>query len=239
MTAMVNPHRRRPTRNRMGWSSNQLNALSQLFVDYCREVHLPVLDLGAAYGVASLAALDTGAQVIANDLDTEHLAELALLAEGKPGLQLLPGRFPDQLELAEGSLGAVHASNLLHFLSGEELIAGAQKVVQWLAPGGHLFVHAGTPYQQPFARFVPVYEERVAAGEIWPGYVKDTLRFSTHKRITHMPRAIHLLDEQVLRRVFEAAGLSIDRIWYYRRHDLPRSIHHDGREGVALIGHKP
>lgn len=239
MTVMINPHRRRPTRNRMGWTSNQLNALSQLFVEYCQEVRLPVLDLGAAYGVASLEALAAGAQVVANDLDAEHLAELASRAEGHPALQLLPGRFPDQLELAEGSLGAVHASNLLHFLNGPELTAGARKILQWLAPGGRLFVHAGTPYQQPFARFVPVYEERVAAGERWPGYVQDTLLFSTHKRITHMPRSIHLLDEPVLRRVFEEAGLTIDRIWYYRRHDLPRSIHHDGREGVALIGHKP
>ena len=53
MTKVPEAHRRQPTRNRMGWSSNQLNALSQIFVDDCGPEGLPVLDLGAAYGVAA------------------------------------------------------------------------------------------------------------------------------------------------------------------------------------------
>ena len=222
----------------MGWTSNQLNALSQLFVDFCGSISLPVLDLGAAYGVATLPALAAGAHVIANDLDTEHLAELALLAGAQPRLQLLPGRFPDQLDLPPDSLGAVHASNVLHFLDGEELTLGATKVAKWLAPGGRLFVHAGTPYQQPFSRFIPQYEQRVAAGAPWPGYVVDTKEISSHRRLSQIPPSIHLLDAQVLTRVFQGAGLTVDRVWLYRRHDLPLSMHLDGREGVALLAHK-
>ncbi len=233
------PHRRAPTRNRMGWTSNQINALSQLFVDHCRTASLPVLDLGAAYGVATLPALAAGARVIANDLDAEHLAVLASLAGPNSRLQLLPGRFPNQLDLPPASLGAVHASNVLHFLDGPELTLGAAKIANWLAPGGQLFIHAGTPYQQPFSRFIPQYEQRVAAGDPWPGYVMDTAAISTHRKLTQIPPALHLLDPQVLTRVFQAAGLVVDRAWFYRRHDLPRSMHHDGREGVALLAHKP
>lgn len=236
--ASPQPHRRAATRNRMGWTSNQLNALSQLFVDHCRTVSLPVLDLGAAFGVATLPALATGAQVIANDLDAEHLARLASLAGAQPRLQLLPGRFPDQLDLPSGSLGAVHASNVLHFLDGAELTLGAVKIAKWLAPCGRLFVHAGTPYQQPFSRFIPQYEQRVAAGDPWPGYVVDTKEISSHRRLSQIPPSIHLLDAQVLTRVFERAGLTVDRVWLYQRHDLPRSLHLDGREGVALLAHK-
>ena len=232
------PHRRSPTRNRMGWTSNQLNALSQLFVDFCGSISLPVLDLGAAYGVATLPALAAGAHVIANDIDAAHLAQLELLAGVQPRLQLLPGRFPDQLELPPDSLAAVHASNVLHFLDGAELTLGAAKIAKWLAPGGRLFVHAGTPYQQPFSRFIPQYEQRVAAGDPWPGYVIDTKEISSHRRLSQIPPSIHLLDAQVLTRVFEAAGLTVDRVWLYRRHDLPRSLHLDGREGVALLAHK-
>jgi cyclopropane fatty-acyl-phospholipid synthase-like methyltransferase len=215
----------------MGWSSNQLNALSRLFVDHCAEVQLPVLDIGAAYGIASVAALEAGATVIANDLDAEHLAELP----AHPKLQLLPGRFPD-FDLPEGSLGAIHASNVLHFLNGPELTLGAEKIATWLSEGGQLFVHAGTPYQQPFARFIPEYLRRVSEGDEWPGYVTDTTQISSHKRLSQIPKSIHLLDEAVVRRVFE--GLTIDRVWYYRRHDLPKSMFCDGREGVALLAHK-
>lgn len=73
----VSGHRRIPTRNQTGWTSNQLNEVSALFVEHCREVRRPVLDIGAAVGVATLQALAAGATVIANDLDPEHLKEIA------------------------------------------------------------------------------------------------------------------------------------------------------------------
>ena len=66
----------------------------------------------------------------------------------------------------------------------------------------------------------------------------DTKEFSSHRRLSQIPPSIHLLDSQVLTRVFEGAGLSVERVWLYRRHDLPRSLHLDGREGVALLAHK-
>lgn len=227
------PHRRRPTRNRMGWTSNQLNELSERFVEFCRTATLPVLDIGTAYGIAALAAAEAGATVIANDLDAEHLAELA----PRPGLSTLAGRFPDY-DLPPASLSAVHASNVLHFLTGPELTLGAAKIADWLAPGGRLFVHAGTPYQGPFAAFVPEYEARVARREAWPGYIADTKAVSSHRRLGQIPRSIHLLDSQVLRRVFEEAGLVVDEVGYYRRRDLPRSMYFNGREGVALLAHR-
>jgi ribosomal protein L11 methylase PrmA len=36
------------------------------------------LDIGAAYGVATIAALRTGAEVIANDIDEIHLQSIGL-----------------------------------------------------------------------------------------------------------------------------------------------------------------
>ena len=100
------PHRRQPTRNRMGWTSNQPNELSRLFIDFCGSAQAPVLDLGAAYGVATVPALEAGARVIANDLDSDHLFEIP----DHPNLTRLAGRFPD-FDLPPGSLAAVHASN--------------------------------------------------------------------------------------------------------------------------------
>ncbi len=232
-------HRRQPTRNRTGWTSNVPNELSQLFIAFSASTIRPVLDIGAAFGVATIPALEAGASVLANDSDPSHLASLEALTPPhlRPQLHLLSGRFPVDLDIPPHSLDAIHASNVLHFLTGEELVAGMQKIARWLAPGGRLFVQAGTPYQQPFAAFVPVYEARIAAGEPWPGWVEDARAISTHKKLGQIPRSLHLLDEAVLTRLVTLADLRIERIWTYRRHDLPRSMHLDGREGVGLVAY--
>ena len=92
-------HRRIPTHNQTGWASNQLNEVSELFVAFCGGVTLPVLDIGAAFGIASLAAIGAGATVIANDLEPSHLAEIAkaVTVEQARKLILIPGRFPRHL----------------------------------------------------------------------------------------------------------------------------------------------
>jgi SAM-dependent methyltransferase len=223
----------------MGWTSNVLNELSELFVAACAEVRRPVLDIGAAFGVASLPALAAGAEVIANDSDGAHLAalEAATPAELRNRLTLLPGRFPAELALPSGALDAIHASNVFHFLTGEELERGAALCKRWLAPGGRLFVQAGTPYQGPFAAFVPIYEERVRAQAQWPGWIEDTRAISQHRKLDQIPRSLHLLDAAVLKRVFVGAGFTVAKSWTYRRRDLPRSMHLDGREGVGFVAY--
>lgn len=223
----------------MGWTSNVLNELSELFVAACAEVRRPVLDVGAAFGVASLPALAAGATVIANDSDADHLTalEAATPIEHRDRLTLLPARFPDELALPPGGLDAIHASNIFHFLTGEELERGAAQCKRWLAPGGRLFVQAGTPYQAPFAAFVPIYEERVRERVPWPGWIEDTRAISSHRRLGQIPRSLHLLDAEVLERVFVGAGFTIERVWTYRRRDLPRSLHLDGREGVGFVAY--
>ncbi len=216
----------------MGWSSTELSPLSRLFVEFCREnAGAKVLDIGAAYGIASIAALDTGAFVVANDLDESHLEELP----NHSRLTLKPGKFPRFLHFEDSSFDAVHASNVFHFLTGNQLVAGFRAIARWLRPGGKVFVQAATPWQAPFAGFLPEYERRISEGVKWPGYVARLGEFVTHRQFGQMPREIHLLEDRVLRRLAEDAGLTVERVWLYRRPDLPVSIQLDGRESVALI----
>jgi SAM-dependent methyltransferase len=233
-------HRRIPTRNQTGWASNQLNEVSELFVAFCREVRLPVLDIGAAFGLASLAALDAGATVIANDLESSHLAELAAAVppEHASRLILIPGRFPRHLRFAENSLGAIHASNVFHFLTGPQLEQGLASCAHWLAPGGKLFVQSSTPFQQPFRDFVPTFLARRKAGADWPGWIEDTREVSDHRKLSQIPASLNLLDDLTLRRKAEAAGLAVEDAWLYRRRDLPASLFLDGRECAGLIARK-
>lgn len=220
----------------MGWTSTELSPLSRLFVEFCREnAGAKVLDIGAAYGIASMAALEAGAHVVANDLDKEHLEEIRRRAGDHPRLELKPGKFPRYLHFEDSTLDAVHASNVFHFLTGNQLVAGFRAIARWLRPGGKLFVQAATPWQSPFAGFLPEYERRVEAGVKWPGYVARLGEFVTHRQFGQMPREIHLLDGRILARLAEDAGLRVERVWLYRRPDLPQSIQLDGRESVALV----
>src|SRR5262245_32852905 len=109
-----------PTLNQMGWMTVGLDAFSQAFVDFAPTAPGPVLDIGAAYGVASIAALNKGARVIANDLDPRHLE---ILRDNAPSayarnLSLRPGAFPDELDFEEDSLGGILACRILHFFDG-------------------------------------------------------------------------------------------------------------------------
>jgi SAM-dependent methyltransferase len=234
-------HRRIPTHNQTGWASNQLNEVSERFVAHCRNVTHPVLDIGAAFGIATLAAIEAGATVIANDLEPSHLAEIAKSAPPAQAnkLILLPARFPRQLRFAESSLSAIHASNVLHFLTATQLEHGLSAIAHWLIPSGKLFVQASTPWQAPFRAFVPVFEARRDAGEPWPGWIEDTAEYSTHRKLGQIPSSIHLLDERTLSRHAEAAGLLVEEAYLYRRRDLPASLFLDGRECAALIARKP
>ena len=232
------------TRNNMGWAAEKPNEINQLFVDYCRtgacgEIS-PALDIGAAYGLAAIAAIKAGAHVIANDLDPAHLEEIVLRTPEalRHRLQLKLGRFPRGIHFEPETLGAIHASNVFHFLTGNQLAYGIRNAARWLRPGAKLFLQAATPYQAQFASFIPEYELRIAAGGKWPGWVEKISRYSQHKKLGAMPASIHLLDERILVPLVEGAGLRVERAWLYQREDLPRELKLDGRESVGLVAVK-
>lgn len=218
----------------MGWASTRFSPLTESFLAFAAEANGPVVDIGGAPGVASAAALESGAEVIANDLD----AALFTALTPHPRLRIVAGGFPHDVHFDPGTIGAVHASNVFHFLTGNQLDAGLRAINNWLCPGGKLFVQTSTPYQAPFAAFIPEYERRLASGVRWPGWLAKAAQFSTHRQLGQMPRSIHLLDDVMLSRATTAAGLSVERAWLFRRPDFPRTLHLDGRESAALIAVK-
>lgn len=233
----------------MGWISEQISPHSELFLDFCREGRCnsnesAALDIGTGYGLVAIAALHAGAWVVANDMEPRHLhelerrAELATSQEERLRLSLRPGQFPRDLFFTEGSLGAVHAANVLHFLTGRQLTLGMSRIARWLRPGGKLFVQASTPYRAPFAPFIAEYGRRVAAGEKWPGWVEKLSVYCAHRQVSHMPRAMHFLDHRILERVALEAGLTVERAWLAPGDDLPADLRLDGRETACLVARK-
>lgn len=228
------------TWNKQGRTTSILNEINEAFVAFSRTSTLPVLDLGCAFGIASLAALQQGAIVFANDIDEGHLNTLI---ENTPiltreNLRTILGRFPFELEFPEESIGAVHASNLFNFLSGNDLEIGARKIWKWLRPGGKVFVISGTPYARNIRGFIPEYEKRLANGERWPGQCEDLRKYSNDPTIDELPRELHLLDDHILRRTFGEAGFAIEEARMFHRRGTPDYISLDGRENVLLIASK-
>ncbi len=96
------------------------------------------MDVGAAYGVAALPALLTGAKVIAVDIDPDHLRAIEKAPLRKPCARTfshLPNVFLI-FEMPAESLSAIYLSQVLPFLTGSEIELGARKIYDWLVPRG-------------------------------------------------------------------------------------------------------
>lgn len=228
------------TANRKGRTSSFLNEVSEAFVGHAKTASKPVIDLGCAFGVASIAALEAGASVIAIDVSREHV-EAVVKGAGSLGsrLQTAVASFPDQLDFPPESISSVHASNLLNFLDGESLTRGLAKVFRWLEPGGMFFSISGTPYARNVQGFISTYEARREDGAAWPGECEDLRKYSNDPTLAELPPQLHLLDDSVLRRAAIKTGFQVVECAMFRRANTPSYIALDGRENVKLIVMKP
>ena len=230
-----------PTQNQRGFTY-QLTHVAQAFIDYAAQATLPVVDIGAAYGVATIPLLEKGASVIAIDLSQDHLDQLsANVAEAdRARLTLLNGRFPD-IALPSTPVAAVYLSQVLPFLTPDEVQQGARVLHEWLDPGGKVFVVSFTPYLAHVADYIPVYEEKKANGALFAGYVEELDRYCSDNYIrSQLPNKINHLDEDDLRDTFTRAGFIIEHLTTFgdKNNDLPLGIKFDDRERVGMIAVK-
>jgi SAM-dependent methyltransferase len=61
------------TLNSMGIMTTELSPSSKSFVEFSKNCLKPVLDVGCAFGAATFPALENGAEVVACDIDADHL----------------------------------------------------------------------------------------------------------------------------------------------------------------------
>ena len=230
------------TKNQKGFTY-ELTSFGKAFINFASKSSKPVMDIGAAYGVATLPALLAGAEVIAVDIEDMHLRALenSVTSPLSGRLHTMQKRFPD-FDVPSESLGAVYMSQVLPFLTGEEIEAGARKIYDWLAPGGEAFVVSFTPYISHVKSFVPLYERQKENGVRWSGYINDLSRFSDDPAIfNQLPNQINHIDADDLRYAFESAGFVIKEMRYFGEEEgpLPEGIRLDGRERVGMIAYKP
>jgi hypothetical protein len=228
-----------PTLNGMGYMTLALDPYSRAFVSFASRSELPVLDVGAAYGIATLAALAEGATVIANDLDPRHLEILMARTPpaDRPRLHLAPGEFPYQPRLLDGTIGAALVSRVFHFFPGARILSGLRRLHHWLAPGGRLYVVALSPFLLLLREFVPVYQARKARGLRWPGWTTDPACYAP-AFAGALPEKLHLFEPDLLGQALEGAGFTVREARFFRPPDLPEELCLDGREAVGVIAER-
>ena len=200
-----------PTMNGRGFMLQSLDPYSQSFVTFAARCDAPVLDIGCAYGIATLAALAEGARVCACDMEASHLEILRdkVPAPDRARLTTQVGQLPDA-DFPMNSFGAILASRVIHFLDGDEVELAVRNMAAWLVPGGRLFLVVDTPYMPSWSASVPTYELRKRQGDKWPGFLPD---FSLYASVTADPESypdfMNPMDPDILARVCEEAGLEV------------------------------
>jgi len=219
--------------------SLNLDEYSQACIQYLKQLdsNACMLDLGAAYGIASSSALREKKElkVYSNDLEPKHLDELYRTTSdlNRKKLHLLPGNFL-HLQLPSNFFDAILVSRVLHFFSPEEIIQALKLIHTWLKKEGKLFIITGTPYLKDWMSFAPIFEDRKRQSHPWPGFIDNPTQYrSSTSRTT--PSKAHFFDPDTLTQLLENYGFVVEKCGYISRDDFPEDIRNDGREGVGCI----
>src|SRR3990167_8149100 len=182
------------TTNAMGVMFKELSPAAEAFVHYARHADGPLLDIGCAYGVATIPALNNGGELIGCDLSDEHLSILRQSISSdllQKKLTTTTSSFPYALSFQPKSLSGILISNVLHFMDGETIVDGLSKCWQWLKPDGKLFINVMTPHLSFYHQLIPEYQHRVDAGVTWPGIFNPKL-VASDKWKDNLPDFVHL-----------------------------------------------
>jgi Methyltransferase domain len=228
------------TLNQFGYMTSSIDKYMHEFIQYSSISQSYCVDIGAAYGIASIAALKLGAKIIANDIDPRHLQLISdnISTELQKNLKLDATTFPKEMQFTKNSIGAFLIARVFHFLTPSEIMEGAQKLFQWLEPGGKVFLTAETPYLGLWKEFIPIYEKLKSTQSLWAGEIPDISIYAPH-RSSELPKRMLLLDIESLNHAFSAAGFEIETLEYFSRPEFPEDIQYDGRESIGLICKKP
>jgi SAM-dependent methyltransferase len=231
-----------PTLNGTGFMFEALDGYAAEFIHFAGATGGPVLDIGCAYGVAVIPALEAGARVVACDMEPGHLAVLEEHAGAsyRANLTCVVGELP-AVDFPAESFRAILCSRVLHFLTGEDIEVSVAKMASWLQPGGRLYLVADTPYGI-WRKFIPTFETNKRQGLRWPGMMvglHNWLPTPGLQKHIDKPAFMNLLDAEILARICAEAGLRVRRATFIDRSDFKGLGSLDGRENVGALAVKP
>lgn len=120
-------------------------------------------------------------------------------------------------------------------LQGSDIEQIAKKMYKWLKPGGKVFIIAGTPYQKTWIKFIPQYEKNKKLGVKFPGEI-DNVSYWNKEMADKLPSFVHLLDIDILERVFLESGFIVEKAGYIDRGNKTLdNIMDDKKESCGLV----
>ncbi|MDF2965997.1 MAG: hypothetical protein K0Q51_1385 [Rickettsiaceae bacterium] len=229
------------TLNKTGFMTTDMDCYTKKFIQSAAKTKHPVLDIGAAYGLASIPAVMGGATVIANDIDPRHLL---LLREQIPpsfreNLYLKQGYFPEKLDFPEESLEAIIICRVAHFFSSAQIQKSLKKIYKWLIPGGKLYWVMMTQYHHILIdKFAPIYEQRWASGVRWPGMISNMHEYASHLS-DKIPQFLHVCDTRPMSIELIKQGFIIEEMSMFDYERPEQKVIKSGREYLGFIASKP
>ena len=227
-----------PTLNGQGFMLEALDEYAEAFARTAAAGDGESLDIGCAYGVATLAALERGARVCACDMEPQHLSVLEgqVPAARRARLRTVVGVLPG-VSFPAGSFDAILASRVIHFLGGDDVRLALAAMYDWLKPGGRLYLVVDTPYMPSWSSALPAYEAARLAGDPWPGFIADLERaVSRPPGSKPGPPFLNILDPDILARECRRAGLHVERTSFFGMQRL--GAESSGREHAGCVALK-
>ncbi|WP_299490090.1 class I SAM-dependent methyltransferase [uncultured Shewanella sp.] len=247
---MVDDEWVRSSLNKKGVMVKQFSNVSQAFIRDAASATHDLIDMGCAYGIATLPILEMKKHIIACDLEQQHLDILqaetpkALL----PFLSLKQGCFPYDYDFKSHSISGIHCSYIFHFLKGGEVIEGIKKSYDWLIPGGKLYINTATPYLN-WLNFIDEFKRKEALGERFPGEIdiQNMGQFIHQEKNDLMPGDalpdfFHVFTIKSFSSLLEGIGFVVEDSHYFDIH-FPDELDHffggNGRGILGIIASKP
>jgi ubiquinone/menaquinone biosynthesis C-methylase UbiE len=224
------------TLNNTGYMVGNLDPYSLEFIGFAKESSGTAADIGACFGIATLAALEAGVkQIIAIDNEPRHLEILRQRADPKhlDRLTCLVGALPENILLENNSLSAILCSRTLHLLHGNEINISLKQMYNWLEPDGRLYLINDSPYVNE--HFLSIYEKNKKEGVRWPGHIPNIKDYLTPEFAKISPEYITLMDIDTTTNACKEHGFEIIKAEFIDRPDYPPSLQGKGKENVAIV----
>ncbi len=236
-----------------GFTTVPCDSFSQRFIEHAVQAAKDggeVLEIGAAFGAATLDAIARGATVFCNDIDPENLAVVRnrfteMSTDTKPSitgddkkLVLIPGEFPTELAgLPKNSFDAILICRVLHFFPGKKIEESLKQMAKLLVPGGKIYIVCETPYLKNWQRFIPEFNDRVKCGVEWPGELTNPADYESSGRAASLPAFVHWITKEILERSLVRTGFVVaDAAYINRQGQFPDDLLLHGKESVGVIG---
>ncbi|QIW09407.1 class I SAM-dependent methyltransferase [Francisella sp. LA112445] len=229
------------TKNQHG-SAFPLTQYIKDFINCVKSKPGRILEIGPGFGAVVIECLKAGSEVVAMEMDSNHLAEIerqAKLHAPESKLTLLQGSFPQDKNKINGKFDYIFCSRVLHFMPPNLLNEAIAKIFDLLDDNGRVFTLNFTPYHNFTHKFIPVYEENIKKGIEYPGFTEDCSPYVQEQG--KLPPSIHLMDETVMHKVLTKHNLVIEQSYYEpfpKEFDPKRLWSYEGKEQICVTAQK-